>query len=43
MLLAKIEAWAGAHGISRSEALRRLVELGLNHYFDSLKRSWPNP
>ena len=24
-----IDAWAGAHGIDRSEAIRRLVELGL--------------
>jgi hypothetical protein len=26
---AKIEAWAAKNGITRSEAVRRLVELGL--------------
>lgn len=29
VLTASIDAWAGAHGINRSEAIRRLVELGL--------------
>jgi hypothetical protein len=28
-LLSKAEAWATAHDTSRSEAIRRLVELGL--------------
>jgi len=28
-LIAQVEAWAAANDISRSEALRRLVELGL--------------
>lgn len=29
VLTAQIDAWAGAQGINRSEAIRRLVELGL--------------
>lgn len=29
VLTAQIDAWARAHGINRSEAIRRLVELGL--------------
>jgi hypothetical protein len=28
-LIAEVEAWAEAHGTSRSDAFRRLVELGL--------------
>jgi hypothetical protein len=28
-LIAMVEAWASAHEISRSDAFRRLVELGL--------------
>jgi hypothetical protein len=27
--LASLDAWADAHSVSRSEAIRRLVELGL--------------
>ena len=29
VLTASIDAWASVHGINRSEAIRRLVELGL--------------
>jgi hypothetical protein len=29
VLTASIDAWAGAHAVNRSEAIRRLVELGL--------------
>ena len=29
ILTARIDAWASAHAINRSEAIRRLVELGL--------------
>lgn len=29
VLTASIDAWASAHGINRSEAIRQLVELGL--------------
>jgi hypothetical protein len=29
VLTASIDAWASAHGINRSEAIQRLVELGL--------------
>jgi hypothetical protein len=28
--MAALDAWAVAHDVSRSEAIRRLVELGLN-------------
>ena len=28
-LVSKIDAWADANGVSRSEAIRRLVEAGL--------------
>lgn len=28
-LIAEVEAWAASHDISRSDAFRRLVELGL--------------
>jgi hypothetical protein len=29
LLTASIDAWANAHGVNRSEAIRRLIELGL--------------
>jgi hypothetical protein len=28
-IVASLDAWAASHGVSRSEAIRRLVELGL--------------
>jgi hypothetical protein len=28
-LMAMVDAWAKAHGVGRSEAMRRLLELGL--------------
>jgi metal-responsive CopG/Arc/MetJ family transcriptional regulator len=28
-LIARVDAWAKANGVARSEAIRRLVELGL--------------
>jgi hypothetical protein len=28
-LMAMVDAWAEAHGIARSEAMRRLLELGM--------------
>jgi hypothetical protein len=32
--LRQVEAYANAHGINRSEAIRRLVAAGLHHHFD---------
>lgn len=29
-LLDKLEAWAEAHGVTRAEAIRRLIQKGLN-------------
>src|SRR3954469_5480335 len=29
VLTASIDAWAGAHGVNRSEAIQQLIELGL--------------
>jgi metal-responsive CopG/Arc/MetJ family transcriptional regulator len=31
-LVARIDAWAGENEVSRSEAIRRLVELGLKRW-----------
>src|SRR5260370_27363404 len=35
-LIADVDAWAAAHGTVRSDAIRRLVELGLGTSVDSL-------
>ncbi len=41
-VLKAIEAWAREHGIERSEAIRRLVELGLKSQSIGRGKWWTN-